>query len=235
MTATNRTLRITRKGTLAGVLATGAALTATLAPHATADDHTTVTKTAEQTSPTAYTPTDHPRTTDDTRNDDAPRDNADNADDNADKPTKPDTKTADTPEPQDQGRGAQYRDDGTLIPIPREDQPKAQPATPDQIDHWIDQALDIMKKNDIPGTYDGIHRNLMRESSGDPLTINMWDTNAHKNIPSKGLLQVIDPTFDQYHVEGTSTDPYDPVANITAAANYAADRYGSMDNVNSAY
>ncbi|MGW2532820.1 transglycosylase SLT domain-containing protein, partial [Streptomyces sp. NPDC001595] len=26
-----------------------------------------------------------------------------------------------------------------------------------------------------------------------------------------------------------------PVANITAACNYAADRYGSMDNVNSAY
>ncbi|NED87414.1 lytic transglycosylase, partial [Streptomyces sp. SID11233] len=34
---------------------------------------------------------------------------------------------------------------------------------------------------------------------------------------------------------GTSNDIYDPVANITAAANYAAERYGSMDNVNSAY
>ncbi|MEU6736512.1 lytic transglycosylase, partial [Streptomyces physcomitrii] len=30
-------------------------------------------------------------------------------------------------------------------------------------------------------------------------------------------------------------DIYDPVANITAAANYAADKYGSMDNVDSAY
>ncbi|MEV0495799.1 lytic transglycosylase, partial [Streptomyces atratus] len=28
---------------------------------------------------------------------------------------------------------------------------------------------------------------------------------------------------------------YDPVANITAAANYAAHRYGSIDNVHSAY
>ncbi|MGW0908245.1 transglycosylase SLT domain-containing protein, partial [Streptomyces sp. NPDC002853] len=27
----------------------------------------------------------------------------------------------------------------------------------------------------------------------------------------------------------------DPVANITAAANYAADKYGSIDNVDSAY
>ncbi|MDT0310042.1 lytic transglycosylase, partial [Streptomyces sp. DSM 44917] len=36
-------------------------------------------------------------------------------------------------------------------------------------------------------------------------------------------------------VEGTPEDPFDPVANIVAACNYAADRYGSMDNVNSAY
>ena len=48
-------------------------------------------------------------------------------------------------------------------------------------------------------------------------------------------LQVIDPTFQAYHVSGTSWDPYDPVANITAACNYAAQRYGSIDNVWGAY
>ncbi|MYT22862.1 peptidoglycan-binding protein, partial [Streptomyces sp. SID7760] len=32
-----------------------------------------------------------------------------------------------------------------------------------------------------------------------------------------------------------SLDSYDPVANITAACNYAAARYGSIDNVNGAY
>jgi SLT domain-containing protein len=36
-------------------------------------------------------------------------------------------------------------------------------------------------------------------------------------------------------VPGTSTDPFDPVANIAAACNYAADRYGSIDNVNGPY
>ncbi|MFC5149435.1 transglycosylase SLT domain-containing protein, partial [Streptomyces aureoversilis] len=61
------------------------------------------------------------------------------------------------------------------------------------------------------------------------------DINAANGVPSKGLLQMIDPTFKAYHVEGTSWDIYDPVANITAACNYAADKYGSMDNVNSAY
>ncbi|MEG8280060.1 transglycosylase SLT domain-containing protein [Streptomyces sp. AHA2] len=105
----------------------------------------------------------------------------------------------------------------------------------DNLDGWIREALDIMAQKGIPGTYDGIHRNIMRESSGNPLAINDWDSNAAKGTPSKGLLQVIDPTFAAYHVEGTPFDPYDPVANITAACNYAADRYGSIDNVNGPY
>ncbi|MEV0014095.1 transglycosylase SLT domain-containing protein [Streptomyces tendae] len=106
---------------------------------------------------------------------------------------------------------------------------------PDNLDGWIRESLDIMAQHGIPGSYEGIHRNIMRESSGNPLAINNWDINAINGTPSKGLLQVIDPTFQAYHVEGTSWDPYDPVANITAACNYAADRYGSMDNVFSAY
>lgn len=103
------------------------------------------------------------------------------------------------------------------------------------LDGWIRQALDIMKTKGIPGSYNGLHKNIMRESSGNPMAINDWDINAINGIPSKGLLQVIPPTFNAYHVSGTSWNIYDPVANITAAANYAADKYGSIDNVNSAY
>ncbi|MFZ4187327.1 transglycosylase SLT domain-containing protein [Streptomyces pseudogriseolus] len=105
----------------------------------------------------------------------------------------------------------------------------------DNLDGWIREALSIMKKNGIPGSYEGIHRNVMRESSGNPKAINLWDINAQKGIPSKGLLQVIPPTFEAYHVKGTPKDIYDPVANIVAACNYAADKYGTMDNVDSAY
>ncbi|MEU3944717.1 transglycosylase SLT domain-containing protein [Streptomyces sp. NPDC029526] len=103
------------------------------------------------------------------------------------------------------------------------------------LDGWIRESLDIMKKHGIPGSYEGIHRNIIRESSGNPNAINLWDINAKNGIPSKGLLQVIPPTFEAYHVPGTSKNIYDPVANITAACNYAADRYGTMDNVDSAY
>ncbi|WP_338930551.1 transglycosylase SLT domain-containing protein [Streptomyces netropsis] len=117
----------------------------------------------------------------------------------------------------------------------------AAPAAPvrkayaDNLDGWIKESLDILKSKNIPATYDGIKRNVMRESTGNPRAINDWDINAVNGVPSKGLLQIIDPTFKAYHVEGTSWDPYDPVANITASCNYAADKYGSMDNVNSAY
>ncbi|MFH8378297.1 transglycosylase SLT domain-containing protein [Streptomyces cyaneofuscatus] len=112
----------------------------------------------------------------------------------------------------------------------------AAPATyTDDLDGWIKESLAVMAQHGIPGSYESIHRNIIRESSGNPNAINNWDSNAVKGTPSKGLLQVIDPTFQAYHVPGTSTDSYDPVANITAACNYAADRYGSIDNVFGAY
>ncbi|WP_392755853.1 transglycosylase SLT domain-containing protein [Streptomyces sp. LN590] len=125
-----------------------------------------------------------------------------------------------------------------------ESKPAASSATPaaakpttytNDLDGWIKESLAVMAQHGIPGSYDGIHRNIMRESSGNPKAINNWDSNAAKGTPSKGLLQVIDPTFKAYHVSGTSMDPYDPVANITAACNYAAAKYGSIDNVFGAY
>ncbi|MBL1110758.1 transglycosylase SLT domain-containing protein [Streptomyces sp. 5-8] len=103
------------------------------------------------------------------------------------------------------------------------------------LDGWIKKSLAVMKQKGIPGSYEGLRRNIMRESGGNPNAQNNWDVNAQKGIPSKGLLQVIDPTFNAYHVSGTAHSITDPVANITAAANYAAHRYGSIDNVNSAY
>ncbi|QIS22659.1 transglycosylase SLT domain-containing protein [Nocardia terpenica] len=122
-----------------------------------------------------------------------------------------------------------------LPPLPILPPPPPPPVYPDNLDGWIHHALDIMTARGIPGSYDGIYRNVMRESSGNPQAINLYDSNAAAGIPSKGLLQVIDPTFQAFHVDGTAWDIYDPVANIAAACNYAASRYGSMDNVDSAY
>ncbi|THA66709.1 lytic transglycosylase [Streptomyces sp. A0642] len=109
------------------------------------------------------------------------------------------------------------------------------PVYANNLDGWIKESLAIMKAKGIPGTYEGLHRNIIRESSGNPNAINDWDINAQNGVPSIGLLQIIKPTFDYYHVSGTPHTQYDPVANLTAAANYAADKYGSIDNVDSAY
>ena len=114
-------------------------------------------------------------------------------------------------------------------------QPVAATTYANNLNGWINHALAIMKQKGIPGSYNGLYKNIMRESSGNPSAVNGWDVNAVNGTPSIGLLQVIQPTFNAYHVSGTSSNIYDPVANITAAANYAADRYGSIDNVNSAY
>ncbi|MFI6409529.1 transglycosylase SLT domain-containing protein [Streptomyces sp. NPDC050548] len=114
-------------------------------------------------------------------------------------------------------------------------QPVAATTYANNLNGWINHALAIMKAKGIPGSYNGLYKNIMRESSGNPSAVNGWDVNAVNGTPSIGLLQVIQPTFNAYHVSGTSTNIYDPVANITAAANYAAARYGSIDNVNSAY
>ncbi|NED85742.1 transglycosylase SLT domain-containing protein [Streptomyces sp. SID11233] len=112
---------------------------------------------------------------------------------------------------------------------------QAATAYTDDLDGWIKESLAVMAQNGIPGSYDGIYRNVIRESSGNPQIVNDWDSNAVAGTPSKGLLQVIQPTFEAYHVAGTSTDILDPVANITAACNYAAATYGSIDNVFGAY
>ncbi|MEU8703495.1 LysM peptidoglycan-binding domain-containing protein [Streptomyces sp. NPDC048680] len=131
------------------------------------------------------------------------------------------------------------RSQRTVTPIAEETATTApaQAATAytDDLDGWIKESLAVMAQNGIPGSYDGIHRNVIRESSGNPQIVNNWDSNAAAGTPSKGLLQVIQPTFEAYHVAGTSTDILDPVANITAACNYAAATYGSIDNVFGAY
>ncbi|RDI51704.1 transglycosylase SLT domain-containing protein [Nocardia mexicana] len=122
-----------------------------------------------------------------------------------------------------------------IQPLPQPLPQLLPPIFANDLDGWIRNALYVMGQHGIPGDYESIHRNIMRESGGNPAAINLYDSNAAAGIPSKGLMQVIDPTFAAFHVEGTSWDIFDPVANIAAACNYAANRYGSIANVFSAY
>lgn len=69
---------------------------------------------------------------------------------------------------------------------------------------------------------------MQTESNGDPKAINLWDDNAKRGTPSKGLMQVIDPTFRSYAMRGYNTNIYDPLSNILASIRYALAEYGSL-------
>jgi len=71
-------------------------------------------------------------------------------------------------------------------------------------------------------------RRMNQESGGNPRAINNWDINAKRGTPSKGLMQVIDPTFRTYRDPGLSGDIFDPMANIVSSMRYALKRYGSL-------
>lgn len=67
------------------------------------------------------------------------------------------------------------------------------------------------------------------ESSGNPKAINLWDANAKRGTPSKGLMQVIDPTFESYAMPGFDKDIWDPLSNILASIRYTLATYkGSL-------
>ncbi len=69
---------------------------------------------------------------------------------------------------------------------------------------------------------------MQTESGGNPNAINNWDINAINGTPSKGLMQVIDPTFRAYAMPGYDKNIYDPLSNMLASIRYAVSRYGSL-------
>lgn len=71
-------------------------------------------------------------------------------------------------------------------------------------------------------------RRMNQESSGNPRAINLDDSNAKAGTPSKGLMQVIDPTFATHRDPALSADIWDPMANVGASMRYAMAQYGSL-------
>ena len=75
---------------------------------------------------------------------------------------------------------------------------------------------------------------MQTESGGNPMAINGWDVNAVNGTPSKGLMQVIDPTFQANKMPGYN-NIYAPLDNILASIRYALGRYGSLVNAYSGH
>lgn len=96
------------------------------------------------------------------------------------------------------------------------------------VKQWIQAAMMI---TGVPGSWLGpLSVIAKKESGGNPRAINLWDINAKRGIPSKGLMQTIDPTFNAYKKKGMN-DIWNPIHNVVAAINYIKSRYGSVFNV----
>lgn len=101
------------------------------------------------------------------------------------------------------------------------------------IDAWISRACQIIGVP--PANWLLGYRTLCyRESSYRANAVNDWDINAHGPIQSdgyplncsRGVAQCIPETFASNHIAKTSTDIYDPVANIAASMHYVMTCYG---------
>lgn len=90
------------------------------------------------------------------------------------------------------------------------------------------QAL-MMTGQFTPQNLQALLYQMQTESGGNPMAINNWDSNAKAGIPSKGLMQVIDPTFQANKMPGYN-NIYAPLDNILASIRYAIGRYGSLAN-----
>lgn len=95
------------------------------------------------------------------------------------------------------------------------------------VKNWLMSAIGITGVD--PSWLPMLQTMAMKESGGNPRAINLWDSNAKAGIPSKGLMQTIEPTFDAYKMSGLN-NIYNPIHNAVASIRYVLARYGSIFN-----
>ncbi|OAA94081.1 phage tail tape measure protein [Clostridium coskatii] len=96
-----------------------------------------------------------------------------------------------------------------------------------QIASWLTAALALTGQpmSALPA----LEQIAMHESGGNPMAINLWDSNATAGHPSKGLMQLIDDNM-QYALPGMD-NIWNPIDNAVAAIRYMIATYGSIWNV----
>ncbi|MFJ5105422.1 phage tail tape measure protein [Streptomyces sp. NPDC088554] len=97
------------------------------------------------------------------------------------------------------------------------------------VQRWTSVVLQALKMVGQPASLlQTTLRRMNQESGGNARAINNWDINAKNGTPSKGLMQVIDPTFNAYAGALRGRGVWDPLANLYASMRYALSRYGSL-------
>lgn len=97
------------------------------------------------------------------------------------------------------------------------------------VQRWKPYVIKALKKNGFEATASQVSawmRVIARESNGNPKAINNWDSNAKAGIPSKGLVQTIQPTFDAYKFPDHNRI-YNGFDDLLAGIHYMKAKYGS--------
>ncbi|UXR56788.1 phage tail tape measure protein [Staphylococcus schleiferi] len=85
---------------------------------------------------------------------------------------------------------------------------------------------------------DWVHQQMMRlvkrESNYQPNAVNNWDINAQRGTPSRGLFQMIKPTFDYYAKPGY-TNFNNPLHQALSSMRNIAKKYGGIYGFNGAF
>ena len=92
---------------------------------------------------------------------------------------------------------------------------------------WLKAAMAITGTS--MDNFAGMMSLIQGESGGNPKSINLWDSNAKKGTPSKGIGQMIDSTFRAHMLPGF-TDIWNPVDNLISSIRYNISQYGSIAN-----
>ncbi len=106
---------------------------------------------------------------------------------------------------------------------------------PPEVTRWANIVVAVMDEQKIPRKYlPGILAQIKQESTGNPKAVNNYDSNAAAGTPSKGLLQVIAPTYQTNAKPGFKNLRYQtvPYTNIWASLRYVKKAYG-MDKFQS--
>jgi hypothetical protein len=101
---------------------------------------------------------------------------------------------------------------------------------PSQVTRWANIVVAVMDEHKIPRKYlPGILAQIKQESSGNPKSVNNYDSNAAAGTPSMGLLQVIAPTYQTHAKPGFKNLRYQavPYTNIWSALRYVKKSYGT--------
>lgn len=103
-------------------------------------------------------------------------------------------------------------------------------STAGTVDDWIKDGFALSGAFPYnPTNHATLKGRIMQESGGDPNAVNNWDINAINGTPSKGLIQIIDPTWranapSQYKDFNKYWSK--PRINVATSLNYMKAQYG---------